>query len=106
MPPTTARVTVTLPTDLVEQIDRVETNRSRFISLAVEHEIERRRREGLLTSIRSPHPESVELAAEGMEEWGAVSADGDSGLVDASRGTAVKWEDGRGWVSGAGERKR
>jgi metal-responsive CopG/Arc/MetJ family transcriptional regulator len=36
---TTARVTVTLPVDLVEGIDRVERNRSRFIAEAVEHEL-------------------------------------------------------------------
>lgn len=102
MPPTTARVTVTLPAALVEEIDRVEANRSRFVAVAVEHEIERRRREALLASVRSPHPESVALAAEGMADWGALAADGDSDLVDASRGTPVRWVEGRGWV----ERKR
>src|SRR5512138_3604448 len=94
MPPTTARVTVTLPVDLVEEIDRVEANRSRFVAVAVEHEIEHRRREAL--------PDSVALAAEGVSEWGALAADGDDGLVDVARGTPVKWVEGRGWV----ERKR
>jgi post-segregation antitoxin (ccd killing protein) len=102
MPPSTARVTVTLPVELVEEIDRVEANRSRFVAVAVEHEIERRRREGLLDSLRNPHPESVALAAEGVSEWGALAADGDSELVDVARGTPVKWVEGRGWV----ERKR
>jgi hypothetical protein len=32
MPPT-ERVTVTLPVDLVERIDRLESNRSRFVGL-------------------------------------------------------------------------
>jgi post-segregation antitoxin (ccd killing protein) len=102
MPPTTARVTVTLPADLVDEIDRVEANRSRFVAVAVEHEIERRRREALLASIRSPHPESVALAAEGLAEWSALAAEGDSDLVDPSRGTPVRWVEGRGWV----EKKR
>jgi len=102
MPPTTARVTVTLPAALVEEIDRVEPNRSRFVAVAVEHEIERRRREALLASIRSPHPDSVALAAEGAAEWGSLAADGDSKLVDVAAGKPVKWVEGRGWV----ERKR
>ncbi len=102
MPPTTARVTVTLPAELVEEIDRVETNRSHFVAVAVEREIQRRRREALLASVRRPHPESVALAAEGMAEWGSQAADGDSDLLDAAHGTAVKWVEGRGWV----ERKR
>jgi len=102
MPPTTARVTVTLPVGLVEEIDRVEANRSHFVAVAVEHEIERRRREALLASIRNPHPDSVALAAEGLAEWGSQAADGDSDLVDAAGGRAVKWVEGRGWV----ERKR
>lgn len=102
MPPTTARVTVTLPAELVEEIDRVEANRSRFVAIAVEHEIARRRREALLLSVRKPHPESRALAAEGMTEWGTLAAEGDADLVDSARGTPVKWVEGRGWV----ERKR
>jgi len=37
---TTERVTVTLPVELVEGIDRFERNRSRFIAEAVAHELE------------------------------------------------------------------
>ena len=98
----TARVTVTLPAELVAEIDRIEANRSRFVAVAVEREVERRRRDALLVSVRSPHPESVALAAEGIAEWGSLAADGDGDLVDPARGTAVKWVEGRGWV----ERKR
>lgn len=41
--PTTERVTVTLPAEMIEHIDRFEKNRSRFIAKAVEHELARRR---------------------------------------------------------------
>lgn len=102
MPPSTARVTVTLPAELVEEIDRVEANRSHFVAVAVEHEIERRRRAALLASVRNPHPESVALAAEGVGEWGSLAAEGDGDLVDAAAGKPVKWVEGRGWM----ERKR
>jgi post-segregation antitoxin (ccd killing protein) len=100
MPPSTARVTVTLPVDLVERIDSIERNRSRFIAVAVEHEIEKRRREGLLRSIENPHQEAVGLAGEGLAAWGADLPEEEADLVDLSAGTPVRWEEGRGWIKG------
>jgi hypothetical protein len=94
----TERVTVTLPTQLVEDIDRLERNRSRFIAEAVEHEFVRRRREDLLRSLASPHPEAAELADTGLTDWGASLPAGDEDLVDASAGRPVRWVEGRGWV--------
>jgi hypothetical protein len=78
---TTERVTVTLPADLVEGIDRIKRNRSRFITEAVEHELTLRRRAGLLRSLSNPHPEATELSEMGLADWGAV-----------------RWVEGRGWV--------
>jgi hypothetical protein len=95
---TTERVTVTLPLDLVEGIDRFERNRSRFIAEAVVHELARRRREGLLRSLKRPHPEAAELADTGVAEWGARLPAGDEGLVDEIAGTPVRWVEGQGWV--------
>lgn len=95
---TTERVTVTLPIDLVEGIDRLERNRSRFITEAVEHQLARRRREGLLRSIRTPHPDAGELAETGLAEWGAGLPAGDDALVDRRAGKAVRWVEGQGWV--------
>lgn len=99
---TTERVTVTLPVELVENIDRLERNRSRFIAEAVEHELARRRRAGLLRSLKSPHPESAELAEAGLAAWGASLPGGDDDLVDASAGKPVRWVEGRGWVEESG----
>jgi hypothetical protein len=95
---TTERVTVTLPIDLVEGIDRLERNRSRFITEAVEHELVRRRREGLLRSLASPHPEAAELAETGLADWGASLPADDESLVDESAGRPVRWIEGQGWV--------
>lgn len=95
---TTERVTVTLPIDLVEGIDRFERNRSRFIADAVEHELVRRRREGLLRSLASPHPEAAELAETGLGDWGASLPPDDEGLVDEALGKPVRWAPGLGWV--------
>lgn len=95
---TTERVTVTLPIELVQGIDRCERNRSRFITEAVEHELVRRRREGLLRSLASPHPEAAELAETGLADWGARLPAGDEGLVDEARGKPVRWVEGQGWV--------
>jgi hypothetical protein len=95
---TTERVTVTLPIDLVEGIDRLERNRSRFITEAVEHELIRRRREGLLRSLASPHPEAAELAETGLADWGASLPADDESLVDESAGRPVRWVEGQGWM--------
>jgi Arc/MetJ-type ribon-helix-helix transcriptional regulator len=95
---TTQRVTVTLPVELVEGIDRFQRNRSSFIAEAVEHEFVRRRREGLLRSLKNPHPEAAELAETGLADWGASLPADDEGLVDASGGKPVRWVEGQGWV--------
>ena len=94
---TTERVTVTLSAELVEGIDRLERNRSRFIAEAVERELARRRREALLSSVHNPHPETADLADSGLEDWTTDLPD-DEGLVDAAGGTAVRWVEGQGWV--------
>lgn len=92
----TARVTITLASELVESIDRIERNRSRFIAEAVEHELTRRRQAALLQSIHSPHAESVALVDEGLTDWVSDLA-ADEGLVDVDAGTAVRWVEGQGW---------
>ncbi len=91
------RVTVTLPSDLLQGIDRHERNRSRFIAVAVLHELERRRREELLRSLSSPHPEALTVAEAGIAEWGSLLPD-DEGLVDPDAGRPVSWVDGKGWT--------
>jgi post-segregation antitoxin (ccd killing protein) len=98
--PTTERVTVTLPADLIVDIDRLERNRSRFISQAIEHELARRRQEGLRRSLEQPHPEAAELADAKLDEWAASLPEGDEGLVDMAAGTPVRWVEGQGWVEG------
>lgn len=95
---TTGRVTVTLPLDLIEGIDRLERNRSRFIAEAVEHELVRRQCDGLLLSLKSSPPEAVDLAEMGMADWAANLPAEEEGLVDVSAGTPVRWIEGRGWV--------
>ena len=95
------RVTVTLPMDLVRDIDRREKNRSKFVADAVRHELDRRRREELRRSLRNAHPESAELADEGLEAWARSLPEEDAeALVDSSAGTPVRWVSGEGWVAG------
>jgi len=93
----TERVTVTLAAELVEGIDRVERNRSRFIAEAVERELTRRREEALRLSLRSPHVETREFSDGGLGEW-LSDAPADQDLVDATSGTPVRWVDGEGWT--------
>ena len=93
-----ARVTVTLPAELVREIDRHERNRSRFVLDSIQRELERRRREELRRSLNSPHAESETLAEGGEREWLANLPDGDEDLLDPEAGQAVRWLPGQGWI--------
>ncbi|HUG52840.1 MAG TPA: ribbon-helix-helix domain-containing protein [Vicinamibacteria bacterium] len=98
MPPN-ERVTVTLPAELVRDIDRIEKNRSKFVLEAVRHELKRRRRQDLQRSLRSPHPESEHLAEAGFGDWASGLPEEDAAdLVDMKAGTPVRWVPGEGWV--------
>jgi len=94
---TTERVTVTLNADLIERIDRLERNRSRFIAEAVEHELASRRHDALLRSVRSPHADTAEFVDTGLGDWTSVLS-GDEDLVDTAAGTPVRWVEGQGWT--------
>ncbi len=93
------RVTVTLPLDLLNDVDRRDKNRSRFVAEAVRRELDRRRRDELRRSLENPHPESIECAEQGLEEWSRGLPDGDAAsLVDIKAGKAVRWVPGEGWT--------
>jgi Arc/MetJ-type ribon-helix-helix transcriptional regulator len=95
----TDRVTVTLPSEVVRDIDRRERNRSKFILDAVRRELHRRRRAELHRSLRHPHPESRHLAEVGLRAWAKGLPEEDSAsLVNPKAGKAVRWQSGRGWV--------
>ncbi len=92
-------VTVSLPDDLVRDIDRLEINRSRFVAEAVRREIDRLRRTELHRSLMNPHSEGALLAEQGIEEWAdGLPAEDAEALVDSSAGRAVRWAPGEGWV--------
>src|ERR1017187_3965456 len=96
------RVTVTLPGDLVRDIDRRERNRSKFVSEAVRPELDHRRREELRRSLQNPQPESAELADEGLGAWARSLPEEDGeAVVDSRAGDAVRWVPGEGWVEGS-----
>lgn len=95
------RVTVTLPDDLVKDIDRRAKNRSKFIADAVRRELDRHRREDLRRSLQNPHSESAGLAEQGLEEWSRGLPDEDAeALVDSGAGRQIRWIPGEGWVDG------
>jgi predicted transcriptional regulator len=98
-----ARITITLPEDLVARIDQLERNRSRFIAEAVERELHRRLREELRRSLDAPHPESLDVAEEGLAAYRDALPVEPTDLVDAAEGVGVAWRDGEGW-SRVGER--
>lgn len=97
--PSVGRVTVTLPSDLVRDIDRREKNRSKFVAEAVRREQDRRRRDELRRSLENPHPDVSELAEQGIEEWSRNLPEEDAeALADGGAGKPVRWAPGVGWV--------
>ncbi|MGD0498632.1 MAG: hypothetical protein ABSC23_09380 [Bryobacteraceae bacterium] len=95
------RVTVSLPAEVVRDIDRREKNRSSFVAEAVRRELDRRRRDELRRSLRNPHPESADLAERGFEEWARSLPEEDAqDLVDSRAGHPIRWVPGKGWVEG------
>mgnify|MGYP001556016340 CR=1 FL=1 len=91
------RVTVTLPNEVVEEIDRWEKNRSRLVLEASLRELAVRRREELERSLANPHIESEWVAEQGWEEWGSAVDGDDEGLLEPGAGQAVRWRAGEGW---------
>jgi hypothetical protein len=91
-------VTISLSADLVDSIDQVDPNRSRFIAEAVTRELERRRRSQLLASLATPHPDSVQFLDAGHAEWVAGAHTDDELLLDADGGVPVRWVEGTGWI--------
>ena len=65
------RVTVTLPEEMVQEIDDREGNRSRFVQKAVARELERLRQEQLQRSLDNPHADTEGVAESGFREWAA-----------------------------------
>ena len=92
------RITVTIPEEIVRDIDRRERNRSKFILQAVQNELERRRKEELRRSLREPHPESEHVAQVGITDWIYGLSEGDEDLVDIKAGESVRWVPGKGWA--------
>ena len=93
------RVTVTLPDDLLKEIDRREKNRSKFVAEAVRQEVRRRRRAELRRSLANPHPEAGDLSEQGFDEWARSLPEEDtSTLVNSRAGKPVRWLPGKGWV--------
>jgi hypothetical protein len=96
-------VMVTIPDELVREIDRREGNRSRFVTEAVRHEPERRPRSDLRRSLRNPHPETAEFADLGLAQWARnLHEEGTAQLVDADACIPVQWIPGEGWQEAAG----
>ncbi len=92
-------MTVTLPDDLIRDIERQEKNLSKFVMEAVRRELDRRRRVELHRSLQNPHPQTLELAEQDLKEWSGTLPDEDpEALVDRSLGKAIRWVPGEGWV--------
>lgn len=94
------RVTVTLPEEILVEIDRGDRNRSRFVLEAVRREIVRRKLEALEVSLNHPHPDSQALEPAGLQEWFQAGSQDAAELLDLQGGTEIHWVPDQGWVEG------
>jgi hypothetical protein len=92
------RVTMTLPRDLLDEVDRLESNRSRFMVAALRRELVERRREALRRSLDQPHSETESFVDAGLAEWASLLPNDADSLVDTDAGTPIRWVSGEGWV--------
>ncbi len=93
-----SRVTVTLPEGVLAEVDRLASNRSRFVLEAVTRELTRRRRAALRVSLSAPHTESSLIAEAGVGEWGrSLPTEDTEGLLEPEQGRRVRWVEGKGW---------
>ena len=92
------RVTITLPEEMVQEIDGRERNRSRFVQRAVARELERLRQQELRRSLDNPHADSETVAESGFSEWADLAAPGDQELLDNAAGKEIRWDANRGWI--------
>lgn len=88
---------MTLPDEILHEIDRQDRNRSRFIHAAVVQELDRRRKELLVSSLENPHPESVEMESHGLDEWLASGNPNDRDLLNMDHFQIVRWTSEDGW---------
>ncbi len=92
-----SRITITLPEALVERIDRLERNRSRFIAEAVERELDHRLRAELRRSLEAPHAEGLEFAELGLAAYRDGLPVELVDLIEPAAGVRVAWREGEGW---------
>jgi post-segregation antitoxin (ccd killing protein) len=92
------RVTITLPEEMVQEIDGRERNRSRFVQQAVARELERLRQQELRRSLDNPHADSEAVAESGFSEWADLPDAGDQELLDTGAGQEIRWSEDEGWI--------
>jgi len=85
-----ARLSITRPVPVVEEIDRRVNHRSSFITAAVKAELARQKKRELQTSLRNPHSESEKIAEAGIAEWAATLPRNDwNELIQSAGGTPL-----------------
>lgn len=90
-------MTITLPAEVIDEVDRRAANRSAFVLEAIRLYLDHIRRAELARSLQNPHTETASLADEDLGDWIAAGAD-DVDLLDAGEGRPVRWRRGVGWT--------
>jgi hypothetical protein len=73
------------------------------VTVTLPNELQRRRWDELRQSLDNPHPETSELAEQGLDDWATGLPEEDTeALIVATGGEPIQWVPGEGWVAGRG----
>ena len=92
------RIALTLPSEVITEIDRTTHDRDSFVEDAVRHEIDRRREDQLRRSLDDPHPETSKAVGSSPSNWPTgVPHDEWDELLRSELGEEIRWEEAKGW---------
>jgi hypothetical protein len=92
------RVPISVAAELIASIDQLKPDREAFVAGAIRNELARRGRGAQVVV----HPETLEPAEVGFDEWAAVADESDAALIDPSSVVSLDWDAHAGWVRGDG----
>jgi len=88
------RVPIPVAAELIASIDQLEPDREAFVAGAIRNELARRGRGAQVVA----HPETLELAEVGFDEWAALADESDAALIDPSSVVSLHGDAHAGWV--------
>ena len=88
------RMPIPVAAELIASIDQLDPDREAFVAGAIRNELARRGRGAQVVA----HPETLELAEVGFDEWASLADESDAAPIDPSSAVLVHWDAPAGWA--------